>query len=625
MASSDPPITSPGSGTHQDLAQVYSKIKQVNQEIWLLEQQIDRLASHAHATSSKRPVAEAYTNTKCSSKGLTENSRQNRQGIDDPYGLGVMESVRKIGVELGQATASKLALEDTLHALREIALEKSRRYVRNLNILDMPDEILLRTFEFVEGYDFERDEDPGGSDGRTAIKNSRLVCHKLCNVSSQRLVRLVRISFSESSLARLEQIACHPTIANGVRKVRVCLDFYSKSFTNVSQFISYHAEQLQYYIHVFDAMELWVDLGMADEARLEMIEEATAFASQMQRVAAVDYSVSDLDTAEDRACRKRLEEIYRHYLGLLEAQTSLVESGRFAHSVGCAMARMPRARTLEFDDFENESDMELMVPEVDIWERVARRMLLPANGYEAKKGELGSPDYRCIVQTIEAVRQSGIFLNSIAFKLFNIGAAGTLAPPAEIKRDVSSGMRHLKSLSLRCVDPRSAEEMLDLQILLATLLNTQSLERLYLDLADLQVGEPRLHVENILGSQTRPRLEHFSLRQATMDLSTLQTLLRRLPEKMKHFALERVYLKSGPWKEALDLLRAKRSDVMMLRDPCGPELTTMPPNDYQNIFGDGDPEPREHTDAEIYILGRSDCPNPIQALEDGYYADYDLI
>lgn len=141
-------------------------------------------------------------------------------------GAGVFESVDDLDRELEKINASKTAIWGIQSSLRFRINELSRPYLRKLSILDLPDEILLEIFEHVENFDLDGGPLPYSYNdrGRKDIKNTRLVCQRFCDVSSQLLVRVVRVYFNEASLARLDEISRHPTIAKGVRAVGVVLN-----------------------------------------------------------------------------------------------------------------------------------------------------------------------------------------------------------------------------------------------------------------------------------------------------------------------------------------------------------------------------------------------------------------
>lgn len=129
-----------------------------------------------------------------------------------------------------------------------------------MHILDLPDEILLEIFEHVEDFDANfpfPHEDFLRDDEREDVRSLRLVCRRFADASSQLLVRVVRVHANEPSIARLEAISRHPTIAKGVRFVRVVFHLYNASFADFDWFFISHADELADQIDSFRYGGVW--------------------------------------------------------------------------------------------------------------------------------------------------------------------------------------------------------------------------------------------------------------------------------------------------------------------------------------------------------------------------------
>ncbi len=140
--------------------------------------------------------------------------------------------------ELETANVSKTNLEKLRDSLRRRVNTVPRPFRKSLGILDLPDETLLRMFELMEDaainkvrrYPWDNPEHYAQKlyredfDGKDII-NTHLACQRLRHVSSGLVLRFVRVSCNEASLARLEKISQNSDIAEGVRVVRVDLRF----------------------------------------------------------------------------------------------------------------------------------------------------------------------------------------------------------------------------------------------------------------------------------------------------------------------------------------------------------------------------------------------------------------
>lgn len=273
----------------------------------------------------------------------------------------LLNSAANIDRKLEGLNASKTEFEAVESALRGYINELSRPYLRKLNIQDLPDELLLEIFELMEADDVSFSFPIYGPDTKD-IKNSRLVCRRFCDVSSQLLLRHVQVGFNETSLAHLEEVSRHPTIAKGVRSVEVVLHFYSYSFPDLEGFLSYHADGLEKEVNSLEhakrseVWKYWLSrINTTEETVLKVIAEGTAIISTLRRLASADHSDGGY-SEDDKGHRERLGAIHQQYLNLLTNQESMIRSGKFSRVVNSAMARMPGARKLELKD----SDLALL-------------------------------------------------------------------------------------------------------------------------------------------------------------------------------------------------------------------------------------------------------------------------
>ncbi|KAK4154570.1 hypothetical protein C8A00DRAFT_42643 [Chaetomidium leptoderma] len=621
MAPLRPAAKAPTAQNFEVLKTAHDGLRTANEQLQGLEREICRLMT----------VKMIYFPSQCESSDRLQRHEQGDFGdqlLFEPEWLrwaahnGLFESVDNLGRELEKISTSKTKLDSIQGALRCCINELSRPYLRDLNILDLPDELLLEIFELVEDFDFDSRFLYYDGPGRKDIKNTRLVCRRFCDVSSQLLVRLVRVNFDEPSLARLDEISRNHNIARGVRAVRVVLHFYNSSFTDLDWFISYQADELEGQVDMFDGAKLWKVLNTTDEQTAsQMIANGRAVVSRLRRLASADpddggYSEDDHDR------RVRLDEVHKEYLILLEKQESLIRSGKFSEIVSSAIARMPGARKLEFSDWDFESMREraLMIPGGDVWSALHRLVLQPMTGYEAKKHGFELPNYQCVVNVIDAARSAGALLNRIDITLSTVGYPGALVPAPDIRQEFSSGMQQLKEFKFSCKDSLNEQDVEDLNEFLSACLDTSSLQKLSLDMRGEGDETARIDVGRVMGSKSRKELTDIFLGQIAIDLSMLVRLLERLPEPIRCLHQYNVRLLSGTWKEALDALREKRSRVMLFRTPQGAECDNMSREDYERIFGEDGYGNR--SEAELYITNRRLLEaNPLRALEGGLYTE----
>lgn len=157
------------------------------------------------------------------------------EASDDSAGL-LAERIRR-------AEADKVELEAPQASIRRRIADMTRHQVRHLNVLDLPEEILVAIFRCVEDSDLPSTLDHDWGDGED-IASARQVCRRFCYAASGFLVRRICVEPTKASLARLDEVSRHPAIAAGVYHVRLVLRFYNPSFANIGNFVSYHTQSL---------------------------------------------------------------------------------------------------------------------------------------------------------------------------------------------------------------------------------------------------------------------------------------------------------------------------------------------------------------------------------------------
>lgn len=130
--------------------------------------------------------------------------------------------------------------EDKRDSLRLQTSVLSREKIRNLSILDLPEELLIAIFEYVRGPNLiEQVYDAKSSNigkqihdlredelGRNAVANVRLACRRFCDTSSHLPITSMDLEVTPDSLTRLECISRHPAICKGVKRIALHTHLY---------------------------------------------------------------------------------------------------------------------------------------------------------------------------------------------------------------------------------------------------------------------------------------------------------------------------------------------------------------------------------------------------------------
>ncbi|KAK0616678.1 hypothetical protein B0T14DRAFT_546841 [Immersiella caudata] len=494
----------------------------------------------------------------------------------------IIESHELVDQDLSRANASKTALEDIRCALRGSMNRPSRPFLRKLTLLDLLDEILLGIFghlEYNSLVHFSRPE----------IKALRLVCKRISDIASHLLMRVVHLNLhEESSLKRLEEVSCHPIIAKGVHAVNIRLMFYNQSFTEMENLLEHYAFEIADTVDMYERCRMW-EFGSGKTSE----EEAAQLLADGQDVVATLYHLlAPGERAEDLEHHAlQVSETHRLYLELLQRQNLFLQGDNLYQAFGSAMARMPHARSLAFDDadmsFWAGNTQHIMTPGVDMWESLCSQMLAPLSGYHVEKHLLDSPSLRCVPRLIDAVRDAGVLLHHLDIKL----------------------LRHEDSRADRDdLDGGNGEYLTGLIGFLSACLDTSSLQSVDLDMRG--DGRFTLRLKDVFNQKrSLDKLTDVFLGNWDVNYTDLAVFLRRLPTRMESFSMYNVNLLTGSWRDVLDAVREKKCGYALLKDPQGAEREGMAEEGYRRIFED---EVGHMSLAERYMSSRGSwLKNPI--------------
>ncbi|KEY71671.1 hypothetical protein S7711_09704 [Stachybotrys chartarum IBT 7711] len=269
--------------------------------------------------------------------------------VFDARSRGLFSSTSALVEELRSLGERKRNLEDIQQKLRLTINTVSRPSLRSLHILDLPDEILSRVFDFVEGY---RPDIPSlWHIVSRDLKNCRLACRAFCRVSSRLFLRSVSVDLRVSSISRFEEISRHPIISKGVRVVRAVLHFYDPRLSeNFDDFILHSATELEQRVESMEWMKTWEFHKVSEKDGLRVIERLKAISASWRRISSA-IQAQNL-TEDDHQHLLLLRKAHQKYQRLFSDQEELLNSGMFLQKVAAGIDRMPRARILHFLDWD---------------------------------------------------------------------------------------------------------------------------------------------------------------------------------------------------------------------------------------------------------------------------------
>ncbi|KAK4450593.1 hypothetical protein QBC34DRAFT_437379 [Podospora aff. communis PSN243] len=457
------------------------------------------------------------------------------------------------------------------------------------HILDMPHEILMEILGFASTQ---------------GIQSCRLTCRSFHDLSSELLIRVVRVDHRASSLSRLGEICSHPTLSKGVRTIRVALHAYHWWLAlSLDQFILHHAEALENRVRFFEPNKACEEADVSEAAGMEAARSARALLASWRRMLEGNM------TSEDELHRARLEQTHKKYERLYLEQEWIMKNGRFAQAVGSAVTKMPFLRHLEFTDARKENPY--TIPCIDTCEKIYQGMLEPMTGYDvAWATRSGTCLSGVIPEAIGAIGGARVCLDSIQIRLAVLRCA--LVPKPESGDNIAYATQQLKRFSFESTDYMSEGQTIDISGFLQLCLNSPSLTSLRLDLGPAD-GFLSGSIGEALTTRLWPELTDVFLGRVSIELSDLLRFIRALPSSSLHLEMMWIRLLSGTWQEVLSALREKSCRVPIISGPKGTWREDVSGEEISRIVGIlGDEESRtsasfpRSTDDERNLFGYKD-------------------
>lgn len=558
------------------------------------------------------------------------------------------------------------------------------------NILSLPNELLIGIFSAVKAYN------PGNKAHHTSfasssedIANVRLVCRRFAACSSDLLVHYVRLNgINSESLEKLEAISKHPIIRNGVHIVRLVTQFYTSAYANDVRRFAWYAVN-----RVFgQALQFKEDLKEAEDGDTEGIgtrrEQAAVVLAKVKAILktwgrvsldgmqdaigswSIDFDKSNQDCmalrrrnsgdpekSEEERHLQLLHIAHQLYRLRYQDQERLRQNDAFIDRFAAAMARMPKAKGIEFHDFQlpkYESLQQLgdagqgdsFLPGIDEYAGLVDidSLVQPASWEEATDRQIGEPPVELLLRLPIAIHQAGARLDRISmqtntcaehyYPLFEkVGMNDFISLGTAINRmNLKSFIfLHQEEMRPRVRQTPSPEEIDAFDSFISAMTNSGGLERFWLRLdrgwpdggldADRQsgLGPFLLPDDDSLDRWGQPdwrSLRDIHLSDFSLHLSDLERLAAQLKEsgtRLEFLTLQRTRLLSGTWAQALEILR--KVDVeyeKQLIDPKGAEcedVTMMRGGRYDAVFGKSWDETRSL--ADDFINGDTKH-NPLQ-------------
>lgn len=202
-----------------------------------------------------------------------------RQAIDQetPFDV-ICEDIKQLEGDISAFKRLLQSNEASRAHWRRVHMEIWRGTFRPLKVVDLPSEILTMVFGHfkhvpVVEFGYTCEEPPPISPDVGSLKSIRLACRAFCNAGSRFLLPVVNISFTQSSLQRLQDVSNHSQFSKGVRFIRIHANPYNSLIVSDRyQFVRATQERIRHTVLSFRKEEETFRREVAEMCRLEGVE-----------------------------------------------------------------------------------------------------------------------------------------------------------------------------------------------------------------------------------------------------------------------------------------------------------------------------------------------------------------
>lgn len=417
-------------------------------------------------------------------------------------------------------------------------------------------------------------------------------------------------------------VSRHPTISKGIRAVQIFLGrhFDADIARDIGAFMRYQASRIRSTISYWERFVTLPALafdGTPKDVYERAIGKATSF---------VAHCHDAIRNGLDMSCPEHvlLAASQEQYRRCYESQV-LLQRGRFAEAVACAMKRMPTATWLVIEDENTDSTldapdrMSAAIFPGDLEDPALLQQKLEAPEFSwstARLDRLRSAPMDTIPRILQSLQDAALCLKGIDICVplpDDLSCLSTTEIDHPKLRSISQNLRAFK------FNPRHAWKLpLDTSNLLlgflSTILDTCTLQKIDLCM-DFQYDRdaddpPTFSMAPVLLSRTWPQLKWLSYNGA-FHFEELQEVVNRLGKVVD---LEwSGYLMDASWAEVLDFLKGRLSPGSFLGDVngsiAGAECDGMDGVQIDFLFGEE--RPFSPSRATKFIRGWTDT-NPVR-------------
>lgn len=512
----------------------------------------------------------------------------------------IQRTIRKQVSELENNSA-----EVSIHAIKSIlpkleALEAglrrnfdahARPLIRNLQIFDLPNEVLGLIACNVRDYVVCDFDIPPFSRDIESVKSMRLTCRRFCDASSHLLLPVLRVSITTTSLAHLDEVSRHPSISKGVRSLNICASVYSPTnFRDLRELIGLVTQKLQKDLDkratsMISILKKHLCKGSYDSSsnfyweKSPVLDKAQTFERYQNTLLACKKYVEGipLEPDEDRSI-SALRRVYEQHRQLVGDQETLLGDDTFAQAVVAAVTRMPTIDGVSISNWEDESFHLLGELSIEAHRAVKAELSIRSHWAPAILSRLQNSPCKLLYQMPLAIKRAVNSLTHLALYV-SLGTDLRLNIGKKQIRDLSSLAEHLKVLRISCnwIEPGAlanpSPELIVFPELITCLLKSPKLRSVFLDFGDSDYSIQHellngVFVGSLLALLPWSNLNEIFLVRFHIHYEKLRKHLKKLKPGTS-VSFEAVYLESGIWADVLDVLRGKVGRTSHVIEPGG--------------------------------------------------------
>ncbi|KAI8655155.1 hypothetical protein NCS57_01263600 [Fusarium keratoplasticum] len=500
-------------------------------------------------------------------------------------------------------------------ALRGKAMHLSHDTLRRLGILDLPMEILVRIFGFLQHQDIEvRDNSiiywpskvqsvSNASEPLLTIYNARQVCRLFNTLASPLLCPFLNLKIEQESLDRAEILLENPYIASGVMGIQVSLEY--RPIELAESFRRFAIVRMEHLGRMNRAVD-W-PIGVTDEEEQESRPDHLRIGNYQEIYDAWDYFLGfmgepaylPLDEEEDgrifepkgtyQPDRVALEfwrifcNGHKEYVRLQKSQHDLIQSRTFVKTLSSLASRLNRPLALRlhssFDSdglwnrhdaykiLTDNAELAKFMPTANTWSEMMHTMRSPVILHQVK----------ILSELPIAMHEAGVVLRYLTVGCFpELNSYSTLCPGEDESLDspewgdLSAACQHLEVFQVEWGGRPARGNFLDLgdevynERYVNSVLSSQQLQHVNVTISPFgltdSTGHTTIrvpHMPAVLANINWPRIKHVSINTLSLNYEELEHFCKALGLNVEYIGLISINLESGSWANILDILRDK--------------------------------------------------------------------